>query len=96
MQRGDPLEQTRRAARSRLRREAFSILPQRCGRNTRCSSKLDGMSDEPALETAMANLGMELVSERVATQAERLIWAGLGRGKKPGPIRQVEGVAMPV
>src|SRR6516164_837977 len=39
---------------------------------------------------------MELAGERVAPEAESLVRAHFGRGEKPGPLRQVEGVAMPV
>jgi hypothetical protein len=52
--------------------------------------------DQPALETALADLGMELAGKHVMPKAERLIWTHRGRGEKLGPIREVEGVTMPM
>ena len=54
------------------------------------------MSDEPALEAVPADLGMKLAGEHMTPEAERLVWADLGRSEKLGPLREVEGVAVPV
>ena len=96
MQQGEPFGQTGSASPSGLRREASSVLPQDRGRNTGYGSELDGVTDEPALEPAGRDFGMELAGERVASEAERLVWADLCRSEKLGTLREVEGVAVPV
>jgi hypothetical protein len=52
------------------------------------------VSDQPAFETEPPDLGVELASQRVTPEAERLVRADLGRSEKLGASWQVEGVAM--
>ena len=96
MQQGEPFGQTGSAPRCGLRREASSVLPQDRGRNTGYGGELDGVTDEPALKPAGRVFGMELAGERVASEAERLVWADLCRSEKLGALRKVESVAVPV
>src|SRR5215472_3547517 len=92
----EPFGQAGFASERCLRCKAFGVAPQCRGRRILCRSELDRMSDEPALETVPADLGMKLAGEHMTPEAECLVRADLGRGEKLGPLRQVEGVAMPM
>jgi hypothetical protein len=54
------------------------------------------VSDQPALETVAARLRMELDGKSIGTVAERLVLADRRLSEPGRPVRQIEGIAMPM
>jgi len=58
--------------------------------------KLEGMTDEPALEVRCRYLEMELQAKYVGPVSESLVRASFGVGQIYSPGRKIKGVAVPM
>src|SRR5687768_13600924 len=61
-----------------------------------CAREFAGVADQPALDAARVDLGMELEGEQVRAARKGLVAAKSGGGEQGAAGREIEGIAVPV